>query len=1441
MSQQIQDPIELFHLLLSSDLHVIQEIKLLIQDSLNSVTAKDPGFLNTLLDFYIRTNSNNALELLAGVREPLDKPLMDRLNDTMKAGHKLQSLTLLSHVVRHQPSWLHKIVQAPLFASLLNCLKMDTDIPVIMCGLLTVTTLLPMIPSLVGPFLQHVFVIYSRLASWTIKKPGGIPDVYQLHIQVAVYALFHRLYGMYPWNFLQYLRSHYHNKSAEFEAAVLPMLERVRMHPSLITGSAQSEMERTRWRKMEVHDVLMECARVSLDTTESARDDSCSYTPAAVGYDPERRGSKGTLMGMIGHAIRTSSPIVDSQEPTHKPLIQWESDAKKRDPETQSLVSSQDGGISMFSPSVVCGLSTPPQSHPPSPQGSQLDISLTSSVHLHCTTPHLDTPTPLSTPRESPHTSAAARLSSRMSSMSSISDTSIHSRGSKSKTPRGKLPPIATQSAMALGRTVSAPVTPGYETKSLPTTPQKPLMQAKAASHEITKQRRFVWEDASLSDSLPSNGDLSLSGKQLAEQEVVEARSERAESSVSLKDLPEVIKDLNHAQERPTDVEAINEEVSSFTGSPLTICDFENSTGSGKNIPVQSKPTEITPEPDAEMDSTPVSSLSEQPTIINQGGLIHHVNGNTRPETVRTQSDPSATYRNATIKALVESESRQRTSSFGSKPVDNLSTDLFGVRKSQDVTVEPSTTYQGFMPILDSFESPISRQGAQSTTSETLSTPGPPFIQQAPLQMPYKHLFNMIVPTLQNLTPPGSMSRDHSPSVSSANTTGSGMYATPPPTSRVESALSSGTPTDGIGTVPLHSLYSPSQLLDRHLQLGNQTHDDRLTGLPLTSQESVDWTHFGGSPPVDEIKLLKGQLQLLHNQLLYERHKREVHAERNRRLLGKTHKAKALEESNSAMQKQHQLLETEVNHLKAAFKLLREENKQLAEANAGKDQTNNALVKKLQTENDHMRDANEELQKLLVHHKHEVDKVTKNLQAANAQCFTVQQELDNTRADIATNRHLKDEIARLNKELLLMGETNVKYQERVDGMRRDENRTEEREMSWVTLKKDLAASQEALKAKSVQLEAARARIAEMEAALTLKDVAMAEQKRFLENVKSLTKGKIEAMDGKYNALQKINQRLEAHILKLTKHLKEREKESTHGRRRPHPSAGSVISRSQSFTTSQTEVAHKGSRSESLDSGQLLRSDRGPRPHQKVPRRALDRSLSHDEAQKEIMPPLFAEESHQDSVIKTESDFSSASKAGTVLKETPPTTATVSGSHSSPRSSPMSDWEHLSGETMPEGGKPPKEPAEAIRVPVPVERAGTVDQDSQSQLNINSPPLVFSHTSPFQRVQQSPRLGTRHSSLSPSNKISINSPGRITVSSGPSSRSCPVSPRQFAGAFPAQAEEGEGSLQEGEEGDGSSSTPPAAVVDCVEPSMFYHGLAAMVHMEASIEEADLTKL
>lgn len=45
-----------------------------------------------------------------------------------------------------------------------------------------------------------------------IFPTGHVSEVYLIHLHASVYSLFHRLYGMYPCNFVSYLRSHYSMK-----------------------------------------------------------------------------------------------------------------------------------------------------------------------------------------------------------------------------------------------------------------------------------------------------------------------------------------------------------------------------------------------------------------------------------------------------------------------------------------------------------------------------------------------------------------------------------------------------------------------------------------------------------------------------------------------------------------------------------------------------------------------------------------------------------------------------------------------------------------------------------------------------------------------------------------------------------------------------------------------------------------------------------------------------------------------------------------------------------------------------------------------------------------------------------------------------------------------------------------------------------------------------
>lgn len=84
-------------------------------------------------------------------------------------------------------------------------------------------------------------------------------------------------------------------------------------------------------------------------------------------------------------------------------------------------------------------------------------------------------------------------------------------------------------------------------------------------------------------------------------------------------------------------------------------------------------------------------------------------------------------------------------------------------------------------------------------------------------------------------------------------------------------------------------------------------------------QASHSYEHDGKRSKVHsletEIKNLREQLGLVHLQLQYERHRREVHAVRNRRLLGESRNNKALEEHNSALRDQVSLLQKEIEHL----------------------------------------------------------------------------------------------------------------------------------------------------------------------------------------------------------------------------------------------------------------------------------------------------------------------------------------------------------------------------------------------------------------------------------------------------------------------------------------------------------------------------------------------
>ncbi|XP_046815963.1 hamartin [Vespa crabro] len=286
MSVNIASIADLFNLLESNKLGEVEEIKQVFHE--HFLCTKDSWLVNGLLDYYLSTNSLRTVEVLAGVREPHDKHLLDRLAEVIsKTGNneqKIKGLTLLGHIARKQPTWLYKLANHTLFRDLLKLLKVETDTLSLMSELLLLVMLLPMLPAALGPYLQEIFEVFGHLASYyyqqssTLSHPIHVTSntvlsnidknyLYLLHLQVGLYSLFHRLYAMYPCNFISYLKQQYiqRDQLATFSHTIRPMLDSVRMHPFLVTASKDTEISATRWKKMEHHDIIAECDRFTLD------------------------------------------------------------------------------------------------------------------------------------------------------------------------------------------------------------------------------------------------------------------------------------------------------------------------------------------------------------------------------------------------------------------------------------------------------------------------------------------------------------------------------------------------------------------------------------------------------------------------------------------------------------------------------------------------------------------------------------------------------------------------------------------------------------------------------------------------------------------------------------------------------------------------------------------------------------------------------------------------------------------------------------------------------------------------------------------------------------------------------------------------------------------------------------------------------------------------
>lgn len=174
-------------------------------------------------------------------------------------------------------------------------------------------------------------------------------------------------------------------------------------------------------------------------------------------------------------------------------------------------------------------------------------------------------------------------------------------------------------------------------------------------------------------------------------------------------------------------------------------------------------------------------------------------------------------------------ESTESTSSNSSmdKPPrgERSSTSTSGVHstssKIQSHDTLSSENLQSFRPIndqsLDNIESPFTMVSTHSTMSDqSVTTSGP---TDSTLPMPYLHLYQYILPGSQKLLQASAV--EQSPAVSSL-----ASFGTPPLSQSKRDSMFSWDSSSGM---PYYSLLSPSEILDRHIELGSSVHTKILS------------------------------------------------------------------------------------------------------------------------------------------------------------------------------------------------------------------------------------------------------------------------------------------------------------------------------------------------------------------------------------------------------------------------------------------------------------------------------------------------------------------------------------------------------------------------------------------------------------------------------------
>ncbi|XP_053680083.1 uncharacterized protein LOC128731013 [Anopheles nili] len=1225
---------KLFDDLESNCMDRVDEVKRKFQEIFSS--TKESWLACNMMEYFGHTSSIRIVEILVKVQQPHDKHIFDRLSEWIRNGtSRALGLTLFGHIIQKRPLWLYKVGTHQLVKDVLKLSKVEKDITSLINAVLCIIDLLPVIPLAMGSFVQDLFEVFNYLATWN-QNEAHLPEYQLIHLQFGLYELFTRLYGMYPCNFVGFLKQEYASggRQAVFQHTIKPLLDTVKIHPRLVLSDRDSEISQQRWKNMEPHDVVNECARMSLDNPDPQPLES-SHGQLSV-----TSGSGANECPCYMTPIKPYEYSADGGADAF--VFPWKANVNFFNTlsldQQLSTIAAQN---SFWSPN-----STLMQPTPPPTAGT---VPHTPIPTPNCTIPTVPTQQPPAADGASPPEAAVEATpettplkdSKPVAAVRPAYPTSVKPQTARAIwTPSQPASPIKKDAAQShFNYDYSQPVVTSKKLLRVVNDRNQSLKQLSdtGTTTTTTTMTTVASATSTTSNSVPSSPlPIDLQPLQLPMSTMPLPSSRNESPMVQIQPVPLRPGDLSQEDQEVNDINSphMHHSQSLPVGTAVPIRDLcadedqdqgEGSPCSAGGLHFKNSQSVInytrrrlhshclvdSSDPYYSMGTSPAdtsgnfirngSTMATQLVTIGRGGLAANqqlqipepLSAHRQQPVEHGLQEQHLYYHHQChhhihlhhqhhhhhlgqggllFGGLHRRHSLPDLKHYAMKANPKLPLDSVSIVKQRPLGV------QGLIDATNGGGNSVSSpegagSNADSSPSEEEALSAATHFHRKQEQRSTDQLtrnlelFRQLRNNLTTVITPSShvqYQRAHHGAQQQQQQHPQGSFASARSRTDHQAELAGtavavpSTTTIATATQTIISWPQPYEqifygILQEELRFKNSIsrmqHDQQLqraaaAGGRMDPYAMLDQyietcaktrsalAEAGGNRAALPESYYQDHIRLLHLQLQYERHRREIHAERNRRLLGKSRKIRALEQNNEALKDQVARLTREIASLNAELSTVRRStNVELAEASRECVRWKESLYVE-QEKCKELQLKVEALQVAINDETNQRNEMHTQLEQAQGDLFDTRNELRHALGKADLGKQYREELTRLQSELLMMGEVQLRLKEKLTELERLRAREAEIAMTKANYHDEWKELKFSLQQKSAQLDTAKERQAELEQQLIKREETITLQKRLLKTSKEEYQEKFKALENKYDAQKAIIIRMEDTIEEL---------------------------------------------------------------------------------------------------------------------------------------------------------------------------------------------------------------------------------------------------------------------------------------------------------------------